>query len=128
MVDSLSASQARKHFCFFGVALHGNDERNVLTDRLVLVVPENTLRARVPRGDDPVERLSDNRVVAGVDQGCQTGVDDCRVLASVIEVACGAHRTLGLRERGDHPGDEIQEFSIACIEQATSTHACDEDS
>ena len=71
MVDDLAAADAGQHVVLLRVPLQGNDQLDVVADGLRRAVAEHPLGGAVPAGDDAVERLADDRVVGGVDDGGQ---------------------------------------------------------
>src|ERR1700759_659542 len=69
MVDALATSDARQDSALLVLAVVRNDDRDGLPDRLRGRVAENPLRTAVPAGDDAVQVLADDRIVARFDDG-----------------------------------------------------------
>ena len=88
VVDPLAPPDAGQHLVLLGAAVVGDDEGDVPAHRLRGGPAEDALGPGVPGGDDAVERLADDRVVRGVDDGGEARLGD---LASAL--------------RGDVPGD-----------------------
>jgi hypothetical protein len=63
MVDDLAALDPGKNLRFLASALLGDDAHDGLADHLGRRVAEHPLGGRVPRGDDPVQRLADDCIV-----------------------------------------------------------------
>jgi hypothetical protein len=76
-----SLARPGEHLPLLVEAILGDDQRDVAADRLGGAVAEHSLGRRVPRRDDAVERLADDGVGRGVDDGGQSplgGVDQFR--------------------------------------------------
>ena len=52
-----------EHVFFLRPSIVGNDQEDLLADRLGRRVAEELLRGPVPRGDNPVQRLADDGIV-----------------------------------------------------------------
>ena len=73
MLDSLTEPYAPQNVIFFLVAFGRNNQGHRLADRFVGRIAEQALRSRVPRGNDPVERLADDCVVGRGNDCSQQG-------------------------------------------------------
>jgi len=65
--DPLAPCEPLDYLWFFGVQLWGDDGQDRASNHLGLSVSKHALRGGVPTGDRSVERLGDDRVVAGLD-------------------------------------------------------------
>ena len=63
MLDSFARADPVDDGAFLVLKLGWNDRRDVLADDFIGGVAEYALRAGIPRLDDPLERLADDRVV-----------------------------------------------------------------
>ena len=88
VVDALTPPDLREHLVFLRPSLGRNDQRDVLTDRLLGRPAEQSLGRRVPRADDAVERFADDDVVGGIDDRGQAGVGEL-VLAPIVRKGIG---------------------------------------
>ena len=75
MIDSLAAPYACKDVVLLGPSVARNYQRDVLADRFFCAVTENSLRGRIPRGDDALQRFADYDVIGRLDDGCQMSCD-----------------------------------------------------
>ncbi len=67
--DPLAAADLREHDVFFAQAVRRDQHRDRLADSVCGRVAEQALSAAIPRGDDAVQILADNRVVRRLDDG-----------------------------------------------------------
>src|SRR5436190_17413841 len=67
MVDLLATPDVADDVVFLGLSLRRDDAPDRLADHLLGGEAEQPLRPRVPRGDDAVQRLADDGVVARLD-------------------------------------------------------------
>src|SRR5690348_15201433 len=89
MVNSFTATELRNNLRFFGMPLRGNDEVDLLADRLLSGVPEHSLGRFVPARDYAVESLADDCVIRrGYDRREPRLFALC--LISRCDVACNA--------------------------------------
>ena len=71
MIDAIASPEAGEHLVLLRPPLVGDDQRDVASHRLGGSPAEHPLGRAVPGGDDAVERLADDGVVGGVDDGRQ---------------------------------------------------------
>src|SRR5207237_7051431 len=69
MLHYLACAEPFEDVLFFLLAVWGQELGNGMSDDLFRPIAENTFRAPVPALDDSVERLPDNRVTRGFDDG-----------------------------------------------------------
>jgi hypothetical protein len=67
VLDRFTPPNLRKHVVFFALPVGRHDHANRLPDGFRGGVPEHAFGCPVPRADDPVEILADNRVVRRFD-------------------------------------------------------------
>src|SRR5690348_16150024 len=63
VLDALATSEPSDDLGLLAVQLARNERQNRFADDLLRGVPEEAFRGRVPRRDDAVERLADDRVI-----------------------------------------------------------------
>src|SRR4051812_11158395 len=71
MIDALTSSDTRYNLTFFALPILRDHKRDGLTNCLAGRVAEDALRTLIPAGDDAVQILANNRVVAGLHYGGQ---------------------------------------------------------
>ena len=81
MLDPLAAAELGQDLVLLVLQLGRDDLRDRLADHLVGLVAEDPLGAGVPRGDDALQRLADDRVVRR---------DDDRRQARRVDLRCAA--------------------------------------
>ena len=69
VVEAIAAANAGQRLVFLGLAILRDQPADRRTDHLGGTVAEHPLRRLVPRLDDAVEILADDRVVGGLDDG-----------------------------------------------------------
>ncbi len=67
VVDLLAPAQTDEDVFLFGPPIFWNDQEDLLADRLPGGVSEELLGATVPRCDDTVQRLADDRIIGRID-------------------------------------------------------------
>ena len=75
MLDPFPAAEPLQDRPLLVVSLRRDDQGDRLADRLVGRVTEKALGPGVPRSDDAVERLADDRVLGRFDDGGQPRAD-----------------------------------------------------
>ena len=63
MVDSLTGAKAPQNVVLLIVQVRRDDQRDRLSDGLLLRISEHPLGSGVPRGNHTVESLGDDRVI-----------------------------------------------------------------
>jgi hypothetical protein len=69
MVNPLTALEASKNVILLGVAIWGNDQRDVLTDGFISGVAKNAFCTLVPSGNNAVKCLADDGIIGRSDNG-----------------------------------------------------------
>ena len=72
VIDALAAADACEDFVLLVQPILRDDDRDGLSHCFMRGVPEHPLRCPIPRLDDTVEILADDRVVGGVDDRAQS--------------------------------------------------------
>ena len=91
--DPFAAADAGQDAVLFRPSIGGNDERDVLADRLGLRPAEGALGGRIPGRDDAVEGLADDDVVRGLHDGGQSLPGERVAFVAAIRVGLGPHRS-----------------------------------
>ena len=81
VIDLLTGADLREHGVFFALQLVRNEHANRLPDGFRGGVAEHPFGGGIPRGDDALEILADDRVVARVDDGRQMAARARQALA-----------------------------------------------
>src|SRR5262245_25669962 len=105
MIDLVAAANQRQHRVFFALTIGGHDDANRFADHLRRGVAEHLLRRAVPRRDDAVEVLADDRVVARLDDRRETPHGALGGSAAG-DVAPDPERADGLAVGGENPREE----------------------
>ena len=99
MFDAFACAQPRQYPFFFIEKMRRDDARDLPADHLLGAVAEHAGRAGVPTGDGSIERLADNGVGRGLDDGCKPGVSRPRRLRR-------RHARAGARQKLGHADNE----------------------
>ena len=86
---SVTAPAAGEHLFLLLDSIGRDDQRDRTSNGLVRRVPEHPGRARIPGGDDAVERLADDRVIRPLDDGGEVSLDLFRP-STIRDVDAGA--------------------------------------
>src|SRR5262249_25298933 len=96
MIDFLTATNAGEHFVFFALTIVRNDRADRMSDHLDSGIAEHPLGCAIPRRDNAVQILADDRIVARRHDSRQSVRGERTGLA-----AAGYRRGVNLRIRHD---------------------------
>jgi hypothetical protein len=80
VIDALTPSQLLEYLALFGAELGGNNDGNRLPDCFLRCEPKKAGGSRVPRPDEAIQRLADDRIIGRLHDGSHQGPVDIGVL------------------------------------------------